>query len=129
MKYWMIAFLVLMAGCRQDFPEPENLSAEPMVTNAEEVAAKNGSIRHLMRGKHLFVECVVPGVTFSDRDKEGSIYGKASVYIDGKYYSSYHTAAFIVKGIEPGRHEVKVKLTDKNNKAIGFEKQFFVVVP
>ncbi|KAB7707947.1 hypothetical protein F9802_04325 [Bacillus aerolatus] len=126
----MIVTVIVLAGCKQNFPEPEAISPSASVSEAEAQANNNNwTVRHLLRGQSVFVELVVPGVSFSGNGTNSQTKGQVSVYVNGHHYNTYHTAAFIVKGLAPGKHQVDIKLTDARNRPLGYEKTFTVSIP
>ncbi|WP_100330803.1 DUF6130 family protein [Bacillus xiapuensis] len=133
MKAWLMIMAIGLAGCKQYYPEPEALKPVPSLTEAEAQAQNRPSnhwtVRHLLKGNQLFIECVVNGVSFANHRSDGTVKGRAVVYIDDKFYKNYHTAAFIVKGLTPGKHKVHIQLTDAHNRPLGFEKTFFITIP
>ncbi|OCA83936.1 hypothetical protein [Pseudobacillus wudalianchiensis] len=129
---WLIAILAVfaVAGCRTNVPEPETFSPSASSSEAEVQAAEKGwTVRHLLRGENVFVELIVPGVSFSNNGTNSHKKGQVAVYVNGKHYNTYHTAAFIVKGLDPGRHQIDIKLVDRHNRSLGYEKTFFVSIP
>ncbi|MGM7635954.1 hypothetical protein [Bacillus sp. Hm123] len=132
MRVWIVAMVFMMlTGCKLNFPEPEALSTVPEVKEVEAEGTKNHSwtVSHTLKGQQVLVECVVENVSFSTEGRQGKVIGHAAVYIDGAFYKKYDTAAFIVKGLTPGKHTIDVKLVDKSNQPLGYEKTFQVTIP
>ncbi|WP_338753876.1 hypothetical protein [Bacillus sp. FJAT-52991] len=132
MRVWIIAIIfVMLAGCKLNFPEPEALSTVPEVKEVEAEGKGNHSwtVSHTLKGQQLFVECIVENVSFSTEGRHGKVKGSAAIYIDGVFYKSYDTAAFIVKGLPSGKHKINVKLVSENNQPLGYEKTFHVTIP
>ncbi len=121
----MILF-ILLTGCKQDMPEPESLFQKK--AQAASVVKEKMVIRHLVQGKQMYVECVVPNVTFTEK-KNGSKKGKVIVTIDGKRFKEYYTAAFVVKNLKQGVHHVKIDIVGRDNENLGLKKQFYVTIP
>ena len=129
---WLIAMFAVfaLAGCRTNIPEPESISPSASMSEAEAQATeKKWTVRHLLRGENLFVELIVPDISFSNNGTNPHKKGQVAVYVNGKHYNTYHTAAFIVKGLEPGRHQINIKLIDQRNRSLGYEKSFAVSIP
>lgn len=131
MKRLIVFFIIIaLTGCKQNFPEPEAISPSASLNEAEaQTTEKAWTVRHLLRGKNVFVELIVPGVSFANNQKNSREKGQVSLYVDGQLYNTYHTAAFIVKGLSPGRHQIDIKLTDERNRPLGYEKSFTVSIP
>ena len=121
-----LCLLFIMTGCKEKIPEPESL----MFTKKVEAAQnhKSLSIKHIVQGNQVFIECVVPGVTFSSSNKDAKK-GKIRVTSNsGRLYKEYHTAAFVVKGLPKGRHILNVEIVGLNNKSLGMKKQLYVTI-
>jgi len=118
----LIAILI-MAACRNEIPEPEALSAK--AEDSIRIQMKDMTVRHHVRGQSVYIECVAPGISFSDKgpaDRKGKI----RVYIDGKLEGEQQTAAFILKGLEKGDRHVKLDIVTLDNQSYGISKEFFV---
>ncbi|KKB39231.1 hypothetical protein [Bacillus thermotolerans] len=128
----IVAAVMMTAGCKQAFPEPEAWLPSTSSSHAEaqaEESAREWTVHHLLRGNNVLVELVVPGVSFSAKGTASQKAGQAAVYINGQHFQTYHTAAFIVKGLPSGTHKVDIKLLDQNNQPLGYEKSFNVSIP
>ncbi|WP_100403133.1 hypothetical protein [Bacillus sp. FJAT-42315] len=132
MRLWIVAIVfVMLTGCKLNFPKPEALSTVPEVKEVEAEGTENHhwTVSHMLKGQQLFVECIVENVSFSTEGRQGKVMGRAAVYIDGAFYKSYDTAAFIVKGLASGKHTIDVKLVGERNQPLGYEKTFHVTIP
>ncbi|MFK2824887.1 hypothetical protein QYG89_04215 [Bacillus sp. B190/17] len=132
MKWLMIiAAVISLIGCRQDLPKPETIISPSASMHEAEAQGteKNWTVKHLLRGNSVFVELVVPGVSFSNHGTKSQEKGQIAVYVNGKHYHTYHTAAFIVKGLNSGQHRIDIKLTDEKHRPLGYEKSFTVSIP
>ncbi|BCB03232.1 hypothetical protein [Bacillus sp. KH172YL63] len=123
----LIGLLVLLSGCKEKMPEPEIFS----FTKKAEAAKQDEtalSIKHMVQGNQVYIECIVPNVTFT-ANKKGAEKGKIVVRSGtGKLYKEYHTAAFVVKNVPKGVHLFDVEIVGKNNKPLGLKKQFYVTI-
>ncbi|MED4933891.1 hypothetical protein [Heyndrickxia coagulans] len=117
-----LAVCLLFAGCSGHMPRKEEREAD-----AASVAENQATVRHFVKGRDLFVECMIPSVTFS-----GSRHAKPAkikVYVDGVWKGEYNTAAFVVKGLDKGVHAVQLEVVDKNTGArLGIHRQFYISV-
>jgi hypothetical protein len=86
-------------------------------------------VQYESKGNNVFVECIVTGVTFREKDQLNRKVGKMIVWVDGKKSQEVSTAAFIVKDLAAGNHKVKLEVVDKNNKPYGISKEFMVNIP
>lgn len=127
MKKWIAYMLVtfIIGGCTQRLPEPEADKAKAMET--EVVNSKEMTVRHNVQGDSLYIECIIPGVSFSG-SRTGSQSGKVLLYIDGQLYNEYDTAAFVVKGVPSGIHTFKIEIVNKDNRPLGISKKFQATV-
>ncbi|MFK4998063.1 hypothetical protein ACI2OX_13865 [Bacillus sp. N9] len=48
--------------------------------------------------------------------------------INGKVYKQYDTAAFIVKNVRPGTHDLVVEVVKPNNQPTGIKSAFSVTI-
>jgi hypothetical protein len=130
MKKYILLFLIIgLAGCQEDMPEPESFGTEPEA-KAASVSTEGKTkitVRHIVQGSQVYVECIAPGVTFT-AGKTGRK-GKIIVSVDGKRFDEYHTAAFVMKGLDKGIHHVKVDIVSKDNTTLGLQKQFYITIP
>lgn len=127
-KMMLLAFaLLVLSGCKEKMPEPESFS----FANKAEAAnreQKTVSIKHMVQGNQVYIECIVPGVTFTT-EKKGAKKGKIIVRSNtGNLYKEYHTAAFVIKGLPKGVHLLNVEIVGKNNQSFGMKEQFYVTI-
>jgi hypothetical protein len=121
-----MSLLLILTGCKEEIPKPESFN---LISKAEAATEKkNISVKHVVQGKQVYVECIVPDVTFSNNNA-GKRKGKIVVTVDGKRYQEYRTAAFIIKGMNKGIHHLKVEVHDLSNKSLGISKQFYITIP
>jgi hypothetical protein len=80
-------------------------------------------------GKDVFVECILSGISFRQSDHNGQKVGKLVIWVDGKRTKEVNAAAFIIKGLPPGNHEVKLEVVDLDNKSYGLTSEFLVNIP
>ncbi|MGF2615525.1 hypothetical protein FZC84_14780 [Rossellomorea vietnamensis] len=131
MKKWILLLVIIcLAGCREDMPEPESFGmeheAEAAMLNAQKKT--DITVKHIVQGSQVYVECIVPGVTFSTGKKGKK--GKIVVSVDGKRHDEYHTAAFVIKGLTKGIHHVKLDIVEKKSRqSLGLQKQFYITIP
>ena len=123
----LIGLLILMSGCKEKMPEPESFTFTKKV-EAANTDQKTMSIKHMVQGNQVYIECIVPDVTFTS-EKKGATKGKIVVRSNtGNLYKEYHTAAFVLKGLPKGVHLLNVEIVGKNNRSLGLKKQFYVTI-
>ncbi|WP_226674354.1 lipoprotein [Rossellomorea aquimaris] len=122
-----VGLVIILSGCKEKMPEPESFSFTQKVeaANPEQKAL---SVKHMVQGNQVYIECIVPGVTFT-AEKKGAKKGKIVVRSTaGNLYKEYHTAAFVVKGLPKGVHLLNIEIVGKNNKSLGMKEQFYVTI-
>ncbi|MGR3763737.1 hypothetical protein [Rossellomorea sp. NS-SX7] len=119
-----LSLLMVLCGCKDDIPEPENFSFVKKVQAEESL-----SVKHIVQGNQVFIECIVPNVTFSSARK-GAKKGKILVTSNTNgLYKEYHTAAFVVKNLPKGNHILTIEVVSPSNKSFGIKKQLYVTIP
>lgn len=102
---------------------------------ATKVYTENGkqpmSVKEYVKGKDVYIECVISDFTFSKRaennkNKQGS--GFLKLYLNGKKIDDIYTAAFILKGLPIGKHMIKLELVHNDGTPYGIEHNFDVVI-
>jgi len=86
-------------------------------------------VKHVQKKDNVLVECIVSGVSFRESDSSKQAVGKILISVDGKKWSEADSAAFIIKGLLPGKHHVKLEVVDLQNKPYGLSKDFVVNIP
>jgi hypothetical protein len=81
------------------------------------------------KGNNVYVECILSGISFRESDQNGQKVGKLIIWLDGKKTQEVNSAAFIIKGLPPGKHEVKLEVVDLKNKSYGITNVFLVNIP
>ncbi|WP_243289993.1 hypothetical protein [Bacillus sp. FJAT-47783] len=119
--------LVLLAGCTNDKPTPEGVTHDTVPTievlNMQELSHSTDqsmSVRHHVRGNRVYVECYVSHFTFS----EGNGYLQLS--IDGNKIKRLRTAAFVIKDLSKGKHQIKVELVKNDHSKQVLKKEWTV---
>lgn len=81
------------------------------------------------KGNNVFVECILSGISFRQSDQHDRKVGKLVIWLDGKRTKEVNSAAFIIKGLPPGEHTVKLEVVDLKNVPYGITKEFLVNIP
>ena len=132
----------IIIGCQKNLPKP---GMKPKIVSmdqlsyyhAEIVPVYNQNIKeipslfvqHEIKGNQILVECIVNGVSFRESDHAKQKIGKMIVWVDGKKNSEVTSAAFIIKGLSPGVHKMKLEVVKLNNESYGLTKEFIVNIP
>ncbi len=72
---------------------------------------------------------MVSGITFRETGNNHEKKGKMVVWIDGTRSQEVTSAAFIIKGLSPGEHRVKLEMVNLHNQPFGLTKEFVVNIP
>lgn len=128
--------LIFASGCHKDMPKPESLYVEPLTVIDQQTKGEipvSGNIQgepftvhHHVKGNRLFVECVVPGISFRDDSDDK---GKIILYINGEKKDEINTAAFVLKGLSPGTHHIKLEVEGRKMPQSSLTKEFTVTIP
>lgn len=138
MKGFSLSFLVFLllclTGCHRDIPKPESeLEIQPVIVEAEKVVQVLNQqqseffVRHQIKGKNLFVECMLSDISFRDDNNKKT--GKLLLYVNGQKTEEIHSPVFIVKGLPKGNHQIKIEVVTLQNKSYSLKKEFNVTIP
>jgi hypothetical protein len=127
--------LLFLAACGRDIPKPESkMDILPFAAEAavaipvtNKVQTSGFYVRHHIKGKNLFVECMLSEISF--RNDNGKKTGKLLLYVDGKKTEEIHTPVFIIKGLHSGNHRIKLEVVSLQNKPYSMKKEFNVTMP
>jgi len=89
------------------------------------------SVKHQVKGNDIYVECVISNFNFSARgDKEinKNGFGYLQLYLNGKKIDNIYTAAFIIKGLPVGKHQIKLVLVHNDSTPYGVSEEFEVTI-
>lgn len=129
----LFMMLVILVSCQNDKPKPETQRKFSLVSpekvfassfDTEEKEIDSFFVKHHVKGRDVYIECIVKGASF--REKNAVII----VYIDGEKKEEITNAAFILKGLERGKHQIKLQLNktkDKNSNSV-IIKEFNVLI-
>lgn len=103
----------------------------PVLPMVSEYSEKTPSlyVQSRTKGNNVFVECILSGISFRQSDQDDRKVGKLVIWLDGKRTKEVNTAAFIIKGLPPGEHMVKLEVVDLKNVPYGVTKEFLVNIP
>ncbi|MEH7107985.1 hypothetical protein [Bacillus sp. JJ1764] len=87
------------------------------------------NVKHETKGNQVFVETILTGISFREDDNLGQKNVKMVVWIDGKKYLEVKSAAFIIKGLPAGSHQIKLEIYSLENQPVGLAKEFMVNIP
>ncbi|MCA1053391.1 hypothetical protein LCM10_00230 [Rossellomorea aquimaris] len=120
----LMLMLMVVSGCKDDMPEPETFSFSHKAHAKESL-----SIKHIVQGNQVFIECIVPDVTFTS-SRKGAKKGKIIVTSNTNgLYKEFYTAAFVVRNLPKGNHILTVEVVSPGNKSLGIKKQLYVTIP
>ncbi|MBS4207743.1 hypothetical protein [Bacillus sp. FJAT-50079] len=106
-----------LSACGKQMPEPQSVQA---ATNEHHSLL---TVNHFVRNSDILIECHIPTINLNEKQS-----GKIQVSINGKLYKQFDTAAFIVKNVSPGTHELVVEVVKPNNQPTGLKSAFSVTI-
>ncbi|SDG94023.1 hypothetical protein SAMN05192534_10181 [Alteribacillus persepolensis] len=65
------------------------------------------TLQYKLKGKNLYIECVIPDFSLAKKEKGGD--GYVLVEMNGQAAAEMHQAAFIMKGLPPGKHSITIR--------------------
>lgn len=129
-KSYLMSLLVLflLAGCQNDLPEPETKDVSFQLEQAVQASGYSIAqadpffVRHQVKGRDVYIECMVKSVSFRNNG------AKMVLSIDGKKTKEIKQAAFIVKGLPSGTHQLRLELIKQNEHVATATKEIEVVI-
>jgi hypothetical protein len=123
-----------LIACQRDVPEPETkmvVSAAqiPIVTGVVSNKGDPFLVKAFVKGNDVFVECVISNFSFHKQDKVGTRTGKLLVYVDGKKFDEFHTAAFIIRELSRGNHRITLQIINNNGQITSLKKDLIISIP
>lgn len=131
----VFVFLIglLLNACHKDIPDPEvkrEVSIVPMHTVRAEndvvvlgmKSEQSFSVQHHVKENNVYVECFIPSISFANRNTS------LIVSVDGKQKKVVTTAAFIIKGLSKGSHQIQLQVVEKNQRREDMKKNFEVLI-
>lgn len=130
---FVFLIVLLLNACHKDIPDPEvkkEISIEPMHTvRAENDVVVLGmrseqsfTVQHHVKENNVYVECFIPDISFTNRNTS------LIVSVDGNQKKVVTTAAFIIKGLPKGSHQIQLQVVEKNQKREDMKKDFEVLI-
>jgi hypothetical protein len=101
----------------------------PVSSEYSQMTPPSFFVQSKTKGSNVFVECILTGISFRQTEQKDRKVGKLVIWLDGKRAKEVNSAAFIIKGLPPGRHEVKLEVVDLNNQPYGLTNEFLVNIP
>ena len=130
--YPTILFIILtiLVSCQNDKPKPET-KREFSLVSPEKVFASSFVteevedpffVKHHVNGRDVYIECIVKGASFREKN------AKIIVYIDGEKKEEKTNAAFVLKRLKPGKHQIQLQLKKAKNSNSAIIEEFNVLV-
>jgi len=120
--------LFALSACQKDIPEPEtkDSSFSPNMTveaSSMKIAQEDAFfVKYHVKGRDVYIECIAKDASFRNKS------AKIVLLIDGKDKIEYQHAAFIVKGLQPGPHHMKLELFKKNEAVAAAVKEMDILI-
>ncbi|WLR52212.1 hypothetical protein LC040_04705 [Bacillus tianshenii] len=109
------------------FSHPNGWTQDEMRQQAiqAEMQEKNEvlQVKHHVKNNNVYVECYIPDFHFIDRNKSATKNneGYIHLYLNGQKVDDIYTAAFVVRGLPKGTHELKVILMKNENQSYNIQ--------
>lgn len=100
-------------------------------SNVIEVSGVRGEepiIRHHVKDRNVYIEVVISPFQFKKPTQSKKVNGEGHVhlFLNGKKVDEIYQAAFIVKGLPPGKHQLKVEIVHNDHSPYPIAKEFDV---
>ncbi|MCM3768561.1 hypothetical protein [Neobacillus niacini] len=120
-KFLQVCFLILLTG----------FFSEWFLLDTEAAPKEFPSlyVNYETKGNQILVECIVGGISFREPEHPGQKTGKIIIWVDGQRRSEEAQAAFIIKGLSPGSHKIRIEVVSLKNEPYGLKKEFLVNIP
>ncbi|MDQ0217199.1 hypothetical protein ELQ35_08300 [Peribacillus cavernae] len=130
----LFTLLLIVSACGRNIPEPENKEKKigllehstASAASIQSPAAEDFDVKYFVKGNFLYVDCFLKDFSFSPSTKKQQAIVR--LYMDGRKVNDYNTAAFIVRTIPEGKHQINLEILDKNGKPAGLEKKFIIEI-
>ncbi|MFJ5963519.1 hypothetical protein [Bacillus sp. NPDC093026] len=113
----MCALLFLVTGCQRHH-EQEQVKQEPdvpVIQQAPSDMKQQGFLKYKVQGSAVYIESTLQDFHLdTSPGKNGEKKGYFTVYVDGKRAGNEYTAAFVVKHLSKGKHQMTVELNSRH---------------
>jgi hypothetical protein len=131
-QFFFILMSISLLACQRDIPEPETrIKVVSAAELSKDLISKQGNpfqVRSFVKGNDVYIECFISNFSFRKEDKKGNRSGKMLVYVDGKKYNQYSSAAFIVKDLTTGNHRITLQLVDSNGQKTAMKRELVISI-
>ncbi|MFT8320342.1 MAG: hypothetical protein ABF649_05490 [Bacillus sp. (in: firmicutes)] len=128
-----IPAMFLLTACHNDIPDPKvkpkKETGVQLGVSAQTVQASPSEglfVQHFVKGDAVYVECKVASVSF--RENSGKKQAKIILTVDGLFTEEYHSAAFVVRGLKPGKHKISLEVVNEIDQSYHLGKEFTVTI-
>jgi hypothetical protein len=132
-QFFFILLSLSLIACQRDLPEPETnslvVSAAQLPNNVVSKQRDSFQVKSFVKGNDVFIECRISNFSFREHNKNRNRSGKLNVYVDGKKYNQYSSAAFIVKDLNRGNHRISLQIVDSNGHKTSLKKEMVINIP
>ncbi|WP_273125346.1 hypothetical protein [Bacillus weihaiensis] len=141
MKWFITALMIVvfLCGCVEDKPRPKGMvdaapvQIEDLSNEAVQVMTQSKErtldVSYHVKNQNVYIECYIPSFQFAE-SKKGQTQGEGhlQVIVDGKRINDIYTAAFIVKGLSKGTHQIDIEVVHNNSHSYSLQESIQVVV-
>jgi hypothetical protein len=132
-QFFFILMSISLMACQKDIPEPETKSLVVSAAQLPNIVVSNQResfhAKSFVKGNDVFIECRISNFSFREHNKNRNPSGKMIVYVDGKKYNQYSSAAFIVKDLTSGNHRISLQIVDSNGQKTALKKEMVISIP
>ncbi|SFL57911.1 hypothetical protein [Salibacterium qingdaonense] len=98
-------------------PEKTNsLEVRTIPVGAEQQSEpENWNLQYKIKQQHVYVECILPDFPLAEKEKKG--HGFLLVKIDGNTAAKMGQAAFVLKHLPPGNHNITIEPVSYQNSS------------
>lgn len=125
-------FALLSISLMLNFSSVTVIAEHPFTHKLERTAKAQSAVKinYKVKGRDVFVECIIPGFTFiaNERNQVKKGEGHIHVYLNGKKIQDVNQAAFVIKDLPIGKHEIMLKFVQNDDKPYNYTKSFLVTI-
>ncbi|MFC5712284.1 hypothetical protein ACFPU1_05780 [Thalassorhabdus alkalitolerans] len=119
------------AAYSQEMIEIEPLQIVPVNKVTSEVTKESmqedgWSLQYKVKEANIYVECILPDFSLSMNEQKGD--GYLLLKLDGSEIGRMDQAAFVIKGLPAGDHEITIQPVDHEGKAHAKEMSFEITI-
>lgn len=138
MKYYLLAFIILLSYCPIVSAEDlEVVKVNPLssvgVVKVQASGKNELIVEHNVTNETIFIECFINGFTFS-KENEGSLpqegEGHIRLYVEDNHVATLFQPAFYIENLQSGTHEIKIMVVNNDRSPYeDLEETLVITIP